>query len=90
MTKKIMLSLAALAMVAGCGKPAESVAPAGENCSVVRLFTPEGCTVFRFSDGNRRRYFARCDGDTEQPTTTWQESCGKNCERPDEVSGGRP
>lgn len=25
-----------------------------------------------------------------QSTTTWQESCGKTCTRPVEVSGGRP
>ena len=92
MNTKIMLSLAVLAMtmVAGCEKPAEAVAHAGENFTVVRLFTHEGCTVFRFMDGNRRRYFARCDGIAAQSTTTWQESCGKNCTRPVEVSGGRP
>ena len=90
MNTKIMLSLAALAMVAGCEKPAEAVAPAGENFTVVRLFTHEGCTVFRFLDGNRRRYFARCDGIAAQATPTWQESCGKNGTRPVEVSGARP
>ena len=93
MTKKIMLSLAALAvlaMVAGCDKPAESVVRTGAEFTVERLFTHEGCTVFRFKDGGRNRYFTRCDGIAAQSTTTWQESCGKNCTRPVEVSGGRP
>ena len=90
MNTKIMLTLAALAMVAGCERPAEAVAHAEENCTVVRLFTPEGCTVFRFTDGNRRRYFARCDDSVAQPTTTRQESCGENCTPPVEVSGGQP
>ena len=89
MNKKIMLSLAALAMVAGCEKPAESVAHTGAGFTVERLFTHDGCTVYRFSDSSKR-YFTRCDGIAAQSTTTWQESCGKNCTRPVEVSGGRP
>ena len=90
MNTKIMLSLAALAMVAGCEKPAEAVAHTGAGFTVERLFTHEGCTVFRFEDGGRSRYFTRCDGIAAQSTTTWQESCGKNGTRPVEVSGGRP
>ena len=90
MNKKIMLSLAALAMVAGCEKPAEAVAHTGVGFTVERLFTHEGCTVFRFEDGGSNRYFTRCDGIAAQSTTTWQESCGKSCTRPVEVSGGRP
>ncbi len=89
MDKKIMLSLAALAMVAGCEKPAESVAHTGAGFTVERLFTHDGCTVYRFRDPNHR-YFTRCDGVTAQSTTTWQESCGKNCTRPVEVSGSKP
>ena len=89
MNTKIMLSLAALAMVAGCEKPAESVAHTGAGFTVERLFTHDGCTVYRFSDPSKR-YFTRCDGIAAQSTTTWQESCGKNCTRPVEVSGGRP
>ena len=90
MNTKIMLALAALAMVAGCDKPAESIVRTGVEFTVERLFTHEGCTVFRFKDGGSNRYFTRCDGIAAQSTTTWQESCGKNCTRPVEVSGGRP
>ena len=89
MNKKIMLSLAALAMVAGCEKPAESVAHTGAGFTVERLFTHDGCTVYRFRDSSKR-YFTRCDGIAAQSTTTWQESCGKSCTREIEVSGGRP
>ena len=89
MNKKIMLSLAALAMVAGCEKPAESVSHTGAGFAVERLFTHDGCTVYRFSD-LYTRYFTRCDGIAAQSTTTWQESCGKNCTHSVEVSGGRP
>ena len=90
MNTKIMLSLTVLAMVAGCNKPAESVARTGMGFTVERLFTHEGCTVFRFEDGGNNRYFTRCDGITAQSTTTWQESCGKSCTREIEISGGRP
>ena len=92
MNKKIILTLAVLAttMVAGCEKPAEAVAHAGIGFNVERLFTHAGCTVFRFEDGGSNRYFTRCDGIAAQATTTWQESCGRNCTRPVEVSGGRP
>ena len=90
MNTKIMLSLAALALVAGCEKPAEAVAHTGVGFTVERLFTHAGCTVFRFEDGGSNRYFTRCDGIAAQATTTWQESCGRNCTRPVEVSGGRP
>ena len=90
MSTKIMLSLAALAMVTGCEKPAESVAHTGAGFTVERLFTHDGCTVYRFEDGGSNRYFTRCDGIAAQSTTTWQESCGRNCTRPVEVSGGRP
>ena len=90
MNTKIMLSLAALAMVTGCEKPAEAVVRTGIGFTVERLFTHEGCTVFRFGDAGRSRYFTRCDGIAAQATTTWQESCGKNCTHPVEVSGGRP
>ena len=90
MNTKIMLSLAALAMVAGCEKPAESAALTGVGFTVERLFTHEGCTVFRFWDGGYRHYFTRCDGVAAQSTTTRQESCGKSCTRSVEVSVGRP
>ena len=89
MNKKIMLSLAALAMVAGCEKPAESVAHTRAGFTVERLFTHDGCTVYRFSDPSKR-YFTRCDGIAAQSTTTWQESCGKSCTREMEIPGGRP
>ena len=90
MNTKIMLSLTVLAMVAGCNKPAESVVRTGVEFTVERLFTHEGCTVFRFGDGGSSRYFTRCDGIAAQSTTTWQESCGRGCTRRVEVSGGRP
>ena len=96
MNTKIMLSLTVLAMVAGCNKPAESVVRTGMEFTVERLFTHEGCTVFRFEDGGSNRYFTRCDGIAAQSTTTWHdtttrhESCGKGCTRLVEVSGGQP
>lgn len=42
------------------------------------LFTKDGCTVYRFYDGGRNRYFARCEG-AATTTTMSTESCGKGC-----------
>jgi len=86
----LALALAALAL-AGCERtPAEATAPAGVGFQVDRLFTHDGCTVYRFVDAGYSRYFARCAG-AASSETTWRESCGKNCTRSVNVpTGGRP
>lgn len=88
----IALGLALLALV-GCSRRAESSAPAGvvvdgvAEFRVERLFTHDGCTVYRFRD-SYERYFTRCDGVAARSDTQWSESCGKNCSREVSVSGG--
>lgn len=79
-------ALAVLAIVTGvmvldaCEQDAmEAARPPGSAFVVEKLFTHDGCTVYRFSDGSHSRYFARC-GSTA--STSWSESCGKNCTRP--------
>jgi hypothetical protein len=53
--------------------------------SVELLFTHDGCSVFRFSDGGYDRYFTNCHG-----STSWAETCGKSCHREIAVAeGGR-
>lgn len=73
---KTVLAILALAILAGCSKPAETSTNVGVEFVVDKLFTHEGCTVYRFSDGGSKRYFTNCSG-----STNWQESCGKNCTR---------
>ena len=46
---------------------------------VRKLFTTDGCTVYRFYDSNYV-YFTNCPGSTQH-----QVSCGKNCWRPEKV-----
>jgi hypothetical protein len=73
--KKILI-LAAILTLAGCSKPAETSTSVGREFVVDKLFTHEGCTVYRFNDGGNNRYFTNCQG-----STSWTESCGKNCTR---------
>ena len=73
--KKILI-LAAILALSGCGKPAETSTSVGREFVVDKLFTHEGCTVYRFTDHGNPRYFTNCSG-----STTWREGCGKNCTR---------
>lgn len=85
-----MKRLAALAAVvlalSGCEKrAAESATVAGPGSYVVeKLFTTDGCSVYRFRDYAERKYFTNCSGSTE-----WTERHGKS-DVPTGVQGGRP
>lgn len=70
---KLLIALAVVAL-AGCTKPAETTTAVGKDFVVETLFTHEGCTVYRFTDGGSNRYFTNCSG-----STSWNRSCGKNC-----------
>ena len=52
----------------------------GETYTVEKLFTYEGCTVYRFND-HRTVYYTNCNGETQS-----SHSCGKNCTATDNVS----
>ena len=73
---KIILALAIALALTGCTKPAETSTQVGLEFVVDKLFTHEGCTVYRFSDGGHSRYFTNCSG-----SVSWAESCGKGCTR---------
>lgn len=75
--KKLMIVAAIL--LAGCGpEEAEEKKQVNKNFVVERLFTHEGCTVYRFYDNDLSRYFSDCRG---KVSSEWTESCGKNCSR---------
>lgn len=76
---KIAIIVAAVALLAGCQKAAEVSSPAGLEFNVDRLFTHDGCTVYRFRDAGSSRYFTRCVGASSE--VGWQEACGKGCSR---------
>jgi hypothetical protein len=78
---KQILILAAL--LAGCAKDPEATQQVNAQFKVDTLFTKDGCTVYRFSDDGRYRYFTNCRGNV-----AWKEGCGKNCTHDVEVSGG--
>lgn len=66
-------------LAVGCTKHPEKVeSSTNPNVAVATLFTHDGCTVYRFEDGGRDHYFARCGekAETISPKTT---SCGKSC-----------
>ena len=70
---KRFAALVVLALLAGCddGPAPELSQPVGHGYQVERLFTHEGCAVYRFLDVGRYRYFTNCGG-----STSWAESCG--------------
>lgn len=87
--KHLALVLAAAVTLAACDpiNAPEATVPAGNGYKVARLFTHEGCTVYRFTDHNTR-YFVRCDsGDA---SAQWSESCGKNCTAHPSIPTARP
>jgi len=62
------LAIIILLTLTGCsGKPEESTTINGEY-TVERLFTHDGCTVYRFRDPGSR-YFTNCQGSTSWSTT---------------------
>lgn len=71
-----LILIAVIALLAGCLKKAETSTSAGTEFVVDKLFTHEGCTVYRFSDGGNSRYYTNCQG-----STAWTEQCGKGCTR---------
>lgn len=59
----VLVGLAVL-VLSGCSKPAESTTRVGNNFEVGKLFTVDGCTVYRFEDSARSHYFTNCSGST--------------------------
>lgn len=83
-----IIALASVLALTGCEgrKPAEESQRAGVEFQVDRLFTVDGCTVYRFSDNGYLRYFTNCSGSTQWDDTY---QCGKSqCKRPQGIQGG--
>ena len=74
----VTILLASVALV-GCQKPAEESQRKGD-FKVEKLFTYEGCSVYRFYD-DRTVYYTNCNGQTQS-----SHSCGKGCSTTDIVS----
>jgi len=81
---RLALCLLLMATLAGCREatpPATSSVISG--FKVEKLFSTEGCSVYRFIDGGYRRYFTNCSG-----SASWSQDCGKGCPSAQEISGG--
>lgn len=82
--KKILI-LIALFAVAGCRS--EGVATEvteNSNYEVTKLFTYEGCAVYRFND-SRTIYYVNCG---RKQSVQWTRNCGKNCYYEERVETG--
>lgn len=67
-----------LLLLAGCARQELSTARTDNpNFTPDRLFTQDGCTVYRFLDAGRYHYFATCPGSS----LSHHYSCGKGCSR---------
>lgn len=61
---KVASILMVVMLLTACNKEPESTQNVGSDFSVGKLFTVDGCTVYRFSDGGRNVYFTNCKGQT--------------------------
>lgn len=77
-------SMFMVTLLVGCEKQALGPTPTdNQHFEVERLFTVNGCTVYRFEDANRGHYFSSCKGSTASP-----QNCGKGCVRDEEIPTG--
>ncbi len=81
--KKIII-LASVLILSACDHQPEASSYAGVGIQVDTLFTKGNCTMYRFMDGGRNRYYADCSGTTgavtASGTTSYSEACGNNCD----------
>ena len=75
--------LIALLCLQGCEdsqKPLAVYRTENPDYQTEKLFTDDGCTVYKFSDEGRSHYFAKCvDAKKVEVIGTHSETCGKNC-----------
>lgn len=64
MKLKALILLSAV-LLSGCNHDPVDVKTAGNGVNVGKLFTVDGCTVYRFSDGGNSIYFSNCNGQTQ-------------------------
>ena len=79
---KVFMLVVFVSALSGCNKAPESTTRVGSDFEVGKLFTIDNCTVYRFQDGGRARYFTNCKG-----SINWTEGCGKNCSQEMSVGG---
>lgn len=83
-----LIGLVAWAVMSNKATPALESQRSGA-FNVEKLFTNEGCTIFRFEDAGHYRYYSRCDmAVSSSVISEFSQSCGKGCTKtvPDELS----
>ncbi len=71
--------LLAMLVLAGCAKdPVSSSRTDNAEVGLDKLFTHDGCSVYRFYDAGHFHYWADCRGTV---STAYVQNCGKNCTR---------
>lgn len=79
---ELVLVLLPLMLLTGCAKsPISTQRTDNPAVQSSLLATIDGCRVWRFEDGGRLHYFARCADGSRGIELTYSESCGKNCTR---------
>lgn len=86
MKKTTIASILLIPLLFGCNsKSISSQQTDNPEIVVEKLFTKDGCTVYRFLDG-RRVYYVTCNSSEQPQIANWSESCGKNCVRDIQVT----
>jgi hypothetical protein len=82
----LSLALASTSLEACYASPLHSAATDNPEVHAELLFTHDGCRIYRFRDAWARVYYADCRGpsgsESVSSSTSWNESCGRNCTRP--------
>ena len=79
--KNLLLIIPFLLLLTGCASAGlETNQTENVNFQIDKLFTVEGCRVYRFKDNLRYHYITTCEG-----SVTGYSSCGKNCEQAEEI-----
>lgn len=87
---RLLICIAAVFVFAACTKEGEGPARASnDRFDVQRLFTADGCTVYRFFDAGNFHYFVNCPGGGVSTRQSYQ--CGKaRCYRPEIIRTSLP
>jgi hypothetical protein len=77
-----LLCASLFALLTGCAPPiaSQSTTTVGNGYELEKLFSQDGCTVYRFYDHSYYRYWTSCPGNISAHGT-----CGKSCEHDEDV-----
>lgn len=82
-TDRLAVLVAATLLLAGCTNDNDPVSRSSTDNSQIpidKMFTHEGCTIYRFDDAGHYHYWADCRGSVSSTQT-----CGRNCTHEDGV-----